>query len=84
MTRQVLAAVLIQAAALCCPTLGAALDAPDEVTVVVPAEAAWIVVSAVPVFNTVITVPIAKLVVASVGMLTVLAEAFDVKTRTWY
>jgi hypothetical protein len=42
------------------------------------------VVSAVPVLRIVMAVPMPKLVVASVGMLTVLAEALDVITRTWY
>ncbi len=63
------AAVLMHAAARLTETLGCALVAPADVTVVVPALAAWMVVSAVPVLRIVMHVPIPKLVVASVGML---------------
>jgi hypothetical protein len=72
----------MQTAALFCAILGDALVAPADVTVVVPGVVALMVVSAVPVFKIVIAVPMPKLVVASVGMLTVLADAFVVNTRT--
>jgi hypothetical protein len=74
----------MQTAALLTATLGDALVAPADVTVVVPGVVADMVVSAAPVFKIVMAVPMPKLVVASVGMLTVLAEALDVMTRTWY
>jgi len=80
----VLAAVFTHTAARFTDTLGLALVAPADVTVVVPGVVAEIVVSAVPVFKMVMAVPMPKLVVASVGMLTVLADALDVMTRTWY
>lgn len=79
-----LAAVLMQTAALCWRTVGDALVAPDEVTVVVPGVAALMVKRPAPVFKIVMAVPIPKFVVASVGMLTVLVEAFEVRMSTWY
>ena len=75
---------MMQAALRYCARVGCALVAPADVTVVVPGVVAEIVVSAVPVLRIVMAVPMPKLVVASVGMLTVLAEALDVMTRTWY
>jgi hypothetical protein len=55
------AAVLIQAADLYCPRVGDAATAPALNTVVVPDVTALIVQTPTPIFNTVITVPTAKL-----------------------
>ena len=82
--RQVFAAVLMQLAALCCDKVGDALTAPADVTVVVPGVTALMVSRPAPVLMMVTAVPMPKSVVASVGMLTVLVEAFEVRMRTWY
>lgn len=74
----------MQTAPRCCATVGDALVAPAEVTVVVPGVTALMVNKPAPVLMIVIVVPMPKLVVASVGMLTVFVEALEVKTRTWY
>ncbi len=78
------AAVLMMAAARCWANVGDALVAPAEVTVVVPGVTALMVKRPAPVLITVIAVPMPKLVVASVGMLTVLVLALEVRIRTWY
>ena len=83
-TRQVFAAVLMQVAALCCAKVGDALTAPADVTVVVPGVTALMVKRPAPVLIMVTAVPMPKLVVASVGMLTVLVEALEVRISTWY
>jgi hypothetical protein len=72
---QVFAAVLIQAADLYCARVGLAATAPALSTVVVPGVTAEIVVRPTPIDSTVITVPIGKLVVASVGILKAMAVA---------
>jgi hypothetical protein len=66
-------------------TLGAAEVAPAEVTAVVPLVTAWIVISPVALSLRIdIAVPIGKLKVASVGMLTVLADELVKVNSFWY
>jgi hypothetical protein len=57
-TYQASVPVLIQAADLYCPIVGAAAVAPDDRIVVVPEVTAEIVQMPAPIFRTVITVPI--------------------------
>jgi hypothetical protein len=80
-TYQALAAVLIQAADLYCARVGDAAVEPALNTVVVPGVAALIVQVPTPIFNTVITVPTAKLYVASVGNLNAIAVALFICTN---
>lgn len=74
----------MQVAALCCAKVGDALVAPADVMVVVPGVTALMVRRPAPVLMMVTAVPMPKLVVASVGMLTVLVEALEVRISTWY
>ena len=55
--------------------VGEALVAPALLTVVVPGVTADIVQVPTPIFRTVITVPVGKVVVASVGILKAIAVA---------
>jgi hypothetical protein len=67
----------MQEAALYCASVGAAATAPAERIVVVPEVTALIVQMPTPMLMMLSTVPIGKAVVAFVGILKVLAEAFD-------
>jgi hypothetical protein len=77
MTYQVSVPVLTHEAALYCARVGAAATAPAERIVVVPEVTALIVQTPAPMLMMLSTVPIGKAVVAFVGILKVLAEAFD-------
>jgi hypothetical protein len=77
-------AVLMQAADLYVPSVGAAATAPTERTVVVPDVTAEIVQVPAPILRTVITVPTGCSTVALVGILKVFADALLIVTNTWY
>lgn len=80
---QLFAEVFMQVAALNCPSVGDALTAPALLTVVVPGVTAEIVQVPVPIFKTVSTEPMAKLVVASVGILNAIAVALFITNISW-
>jgi hypothetical protein len=73
----------MQVAALYWPSVGAALVVPALFTVVVPEVTADIVQVPAPIFSTVITVPVGKATLASVGILKAIAVALFIITNSW-
>jgi hypothetical protein len=79
---QLFALIFMQAADLYCPSVGDALVVPALATVVVPGVTAEIVHVPTPIFSTVITVPVGKATLASVGILNAIAVALFISINS--